>query len=105
MSRWNRLAIAAALVPLLGLWATFSQQTLAGVLMPEETIDRETALRIWTINNALATGEERLKGTIEPGKLADLTVLSGDPLSVPDEDFLALRVCRTLVGGRTVYER
>jgi predicted amidohydrolase YtcJ len=91
--------------PLLGLWATCTQQTLAGVLMPEETIDRETALRIWTINNALATGEERLKGTIEPGKLADLTVLSGDPLSVPDEDFLALRVCRTLVGGRTVYER
>jgi predicted amidohydrolase YtcJ len=91
--------------PLLGLWATFTQETLAGVLMPEETIDRETALRIWTINNALATGEQRQKGTIEPGKLADLTVLSGDPLTAPDDDFLSLKVCETLVGGRTVYER
>jgi predicted amidohydrolase YtcJ len=91
--------------PLLGLWATISQETLAGVLMPEETIDRETALRIWTVNNALATGEQHLKGTIEPGKLADLTVLSGDPLTVPDAEFLSLRVCETVVGGRTVYER
>jgi predicted amidohydrolase YtcJ len=91
--------------PLLGLWTTFSQETLAGVLMPEETIDRETALRVWTINNALATGEQHLKGTIEPGKLADLVVLSDDPLTVPDARFLSLRVCETLVGGRTVYER
>jgi predicted amidohydrolase YtcJ len=91
--------------PLLGLWATISQETLAGVLMPEQTIDRETALRIWTINNALATGEQHLKGTIETGKLADMAVLSGDPLTVPDADFLSLQVCQTLVGGRMVYER
>ena len=91
--------------PLLGLWATFSQETLAGVLMPDETIDRETALRIWTINNAAATGEQDLKGTIEPGKLADLAVLSDDPLTVPDAEFLSVHVCETFVGGRTVYAR
>ncbi|HAM25480.1 MAG TPA: hypothetical protein DCP11_01935 [Microbacteriaceae bacterium] len=91
--------------PFLGLWATFSQETLAGVLMPEETVDRQTALRIWTINNAIATGEEHLKGSIEAGKLADLAVLTGDPLTTPDEDFLSLRVEETIVGGRTVYER
>jgi predicted amidohydrolase YtcJ len=73
--------------------------------MPDETIDRETALRIWTINNAVATGEQDLKGTIESGKLADLTVLSEDPLTVPDSGFLSVQVCETFVGGRTVYER
>jgi predicted amidohydrolase YtcJ len=91
--------------PFLGLWATFSQDTLAGTLMPEETIDRETALRLWTVNNAIATGEEHLKGTIETGKLADLVVVSHDPLTVPDSDFLSTTVCETIVGGRTVYQR
>jgi predicted amidohydrolase YtcJ len=91
--------------PFLGLWATFSQQTLAGELMPEEKIDRESALRIWTINNAMATGEQHLKGSLEPGKLADLVVLTGDPLETPDRDFLSLKVAETIVGGKTVYER
>jgi predicted amidohydrolase YtcJ len=91
--------------PLLGLWSTFSQETLAGTLMPGETIDRETALRIWTINNAAAMGQQHLKGTLEPGKLADLVILSADPLEVPDEDFLSITVHETIVGGRTVYAR
>ena len=91
--------------PFLGLWATFSQDTMAGTLMPDEIVDRETALRLWTINNALATGEDHLKGSIEPGKLADLVIVSQDPLTVPDSDFLATTVCTTVVGGRTVYER
>lgn len=91
--------------PFLGLWATFSQETLAGVLMPEEKIDRETALRIWAINNAIATGEEHRKGSLEPGKLADFAVLTGDPLKTPDPEFVSLKVAETVVGGQTVYER
>jgi predicted amidohydrolase YtcJ len=89
--------------PLMGLWATFSQDTLAGKLLPNETIDRETALRIWTINSAIAMNEQNLKGSLEAGKLADLAILSGNPLEVADEDFLSITVDETIVGGQTVY--
>jgi predicted amidohydrolase YtcJ len=71
--------------------------------MPDETIDRETALRIWTINNALATGEQDLKGTIEPGKLADLAVLAQDPLAIAPERIKDIPVDITIVDGRVAF--
>ena len=68
-----------------------------------EKISREEALRIATYNNAFATWEETVKGSIEPGKLADFLVLSGDFMTIPEDEILKLHPMATYVGGRKVY--
>ena len=75
----------------------------AGVLGPAERISRQQALRLATIENAYLTFEENMKGTLEPGKLADLVVLSQDIMTVPDQRLPETRVLGTMVGGRFVY--
>ncbi len=76
----------------------------AGIQGPEQAITRREALRVATINNAYATFEEDLKGSLEPGKFADLVVLSQDILTVPAEHIRDTEVLGTMVGGRFVYE-
>jgi predicted amidohydrolase YtcJ len=75
----------------------------AGVLGPSYRISRQQALRLATIENAYLTFEEDMKGTLEPGKLADLVVLSQDIMTVPDQRLPETRVLGTMVGGRFVY--
>jgi hypothetical protein len=72
---------------------------------PDERVPMLRALRAYTRGGAFVTREERRKGTIEPGKLADLIVLSADLLTVPVEQILKTRVDLTVLGGRVVYER
>lgn len=91
--------------PLLGLYAAISGQTLAGVLMPGQGISREQALRMWTLDNARAVFQESRRGSIEVGKLADLTLLSGDLLTCAEEDIPNITVLMTVLDGRVVYER
>lgn len=77
----------------------------AGPLGSSQKISRHEALRVMTINNAYLTFEERIKGSIEPGKLADFVVLSDDLLTVPEEKILAIHPLATYVSGRKVYAK
>lgn len=64
---------------------------------------RDEALRSYTRNAAYAAFEEDVKGSLAPGKLADVTVLSRDILTIPDEEILGAKVVTTIVGGKVVY--
>lgn len=90
--------------PFTAMWSVITRKTTRGtVFYPEEAVSRETALRMYTINNAYASFEEKIKGSIEAGKLADLVVLSNDLLTCPEDSIRTLRPLLTIVGGKTVY--
>jgi predicted amidohydrolase YtcJ len=71
---------------------------------PEEALDRAEALRCATMHGAYLTFDEDKKGSLEPGKFADLAILSADPLTVKEESVADIRSLMTMVGGRIVYE-
>jgi predicted amidohydrolase YtcJ len=73
--------------------------------MPEQSLTREQALRSYTINNAYAAFEEDLKGTLTPGKYADITVLTKDILTIPDDELPSAEVAYTIIGGEVKYRR
>lgn len=90
--------------PWLGISVAVTRQTEgAGVLNPDQCLTRAEALRFYTINNAKLHGEDRDKGTIEVGKLADLTLVTPDPLTCPDDRLRGVEVLGTWVGGRRVH--
>jgi hypothetical protein len=86
--------------PLLGI-----QEVVAREAFPEERLSVEDALRLYTVNAAYASFEEDIKGSIEVGKLADVTVLSGNPMSVLPDKISDLNVEMTIVGGRIIYPK
>jgi hypothetical protein len=94
-------------VPYAPLWVIYhfvTRDTISGgVLGPDQRITRTEALRIETINNAYLTLEVNVKGSIEPGKLADLVVLPEDILTCPDKHIEQMAVSMTMVGGKIVY--
>jgi predicted amidohydrolase YtcJ len=91
--------------PHVGLYAAVTRKGRSGaVYAADEALTIEEALRGYTRNGAWLTREETSKGTIEAGKLADLVVLSDDPLTGSPEELLEARVLRTYLGGRLVYE-
>ena len=71
---------------------------------PEQRVTREEALRMFTIDAAWSVFEDDLKGSIEPGKLADLVVLSKDILTLPEDELLDVQVLLTYLGGRMAYQ-
>ena len=88
------------LSPLIGI-----QTAVTRGFFPKERITIDEALSLYTVNAAYASFEENVKGSIEEGKLADLTVLSRDPLNVPPNKIGAIKVEKTLIGGIIVYSK
>ncbi len=93
--------------PFLGMWITLTRQPrwTDQTLHAEQRITREQAIRLYTINNAYLTFEEKEKGSIEKGKLADLIVLDRDILTCPVDEVKNIGVEQTYLGGKLIYER
>jgi len=95
--------------PLLGFYAAVTRQDRdgnpPGGWYPEQRMSREEALRAFTMDAAYAAFEEKSRGSIEKGKLADLTVLDRDIMKVPADQILETKVVMTVTGGEIVYSR
>jgi predicted amidohydrolase YtcJ len=91
--------------PLVGVYAAVTRQTESGQsLLPEERITVQQALALYTVNAAYASFEEKIKGSLSPGKLADMVVLSDDPTKAPPEKIKDIKVEMTIIGGEVVWE-
>jgi predicted amidohydrolase YtcJ len=99
----------APLSPLAGIYAAATRRTIDGKTpggwVPDQKIAVEEALRAYTASAAWAAFEEKEKGSLTSGKLADFVVLSEDPLSVKPEDIDKIAVDTTVVGGKVVFSR
>ncbi len=99
----------APMDPLLGIYAAVTRRTLDEKRpmgwVPEQKITVEEALRAYTLGSAYASFDERVKGSLEVGKLADLVVLSDDILSIDPARIRDSKVQITLMGGKIVYDR
>ncbi len=92
--------------PLVGLYATVTRKGMSGAVYgPAEALSVEEAIRGYTARGAWLTFEESTKGTLEPGMLADMVVLSEDLLSIDPEGIMDVHVDMTIVGGAVLYER
>jgi predicted amidohydrolase YtcJ len=97
------------MVPLAGIDAAVTRRTLDGRhpdgWVPEQKIGVEEAVHAFTMGSAYASFEDKIKGSIEPGKLADMAVISDDIFQVAPTDLVNVRVDMTIFNGRVIYER
>jgi len=92
--------------PIANYYATVSRKTKTGqVFYPDQRMSRMEALKSYTLNPAYAAFEESSKGSLKVGKLADMTVISKDITTIPEEEILTAKVSYTIVGGRAVYKK
>jgi predicted amidohydrolase YtcJ len=103
-SDWN----VAEMEPLIGIYTALTRKGLDGKpeggWVPEQTIDLETAIRGYTINGAYANFVEQNRGSIIPGKYADLVMISDDLFKIPADKIKDARVVWTMVGGKEVWK-
>jgi predicted amidohydrolase YtcJ len=91
--------------PWLGMWITLTRQTKrGGEINPQERLTREQAVRFYTINNAWMSFEDNVKGSLEPGKLADLIMVDTDIMKCPVDDVRNAKVLFTMVDGKVVWQ-
>jgi predicted amidohydrolase YtcJ len=118
---WNSLLKTGAIIcggsdapvergePMIEFYAAVARRSIKGEQgegwHPEQAVSCEEALRMFTINAAYAAFEEKDKGSIEPGRLADLTILDHDLMKIPAAEILKTRCLMTVVGGNVVYDR
>jgi predicted amidohydrolase YtcJ len=92
--------------PIAGYYSSVARVCFDGTIFyPDQAMTREEALASYTINNAYAAFEEDIKGSLTPGKYADIAVLSQDILTVPAEEIPSTEVDYTIVGGEIRYQR
>ena len=92
--------------PIANFHASITRRTASGELFyPDQRMTRLEAVESYTLNAAYAAFEEERKGSLAPGKLADITVLSVDIFSVPEEQIPETEVLYTIVGGKVLYEK
>lgn len=91
--------------PFVGIYSATTRKTVYGrELGPEEAVSREAALRLYTRDAAWVMFEDAIKGTLEPGKLADIAVLDRDLFAVPDEEIRDITSVLTILGGAIVHD-
>jgi predicted amidohydrolase YtcJ len=96
------------MVPLMGIYAAVTRRTLDGKRpggwVPEQKITVAEAVRAYTMGSAYASFEEKIKGSIEPGKLADLVVLSDDIFAIDPVKIADTKVAMTIFDGRIIAD-
>lgn len=92
--------------PFIGIYAMVTRKNhLGDIISPEEAVSLKEAIKAYTVDAAYAEFDENIKGSIEEGKLADIIILSEDPFSIDPEKLLDIKVLKTIIGGRIVYEK
>ncbi len=118
---WKKLLASGAVIvngtdvpvepinPIASFYASVTRKTLkgqpAGGFEPEQKMTREEALKSYTLDAAFGAFEEKIKGSIQPGKLADFTIFSKDIMKMDEGELLSTEVAMTIIGGKVVYEK
>lgn len=115
---WRKLMASGALIcngtdapvedvdPIPSFYASVSRKTKDGsIFFPDQRMTRMEALKSYTINAAYASFEENLKGSLKVGKLADITILDKDIMTIDIDDIPTTKVLTTIVGGKVEYQK
>ena len=91
------------------IYAAVARKTVRGTpeggWFPEQRISVEDALRAYTINNAYACFEDDIRGSLEKGKLADVTVFDRNLLTIPEDEILQAEILTTIIDGKIIFEK